>query len=74
VEVAAAAPVVLESGAVLTREDGAPVFPLAPGQEARGIAILAGGAAAHRQAVAAVIAARSGARSISAERARQGAA
>jgi myo-inositol-1(or 4)-monophosphatase len=74
VELAAAAPVVLESGAVLTREDGAPVFPLARGEEARGIAILAGGAAAHRHAVAAVIVARSGAESLSVDRAREGAA
>jgi myo-inositol-1(or 4)-monophosphatase len=57
-DIAGAAPVLLEAGGVLTTADGTPVFPATAPQLAGGpIALLAGNAASHVEAMEDVVAA-----------------
>ena len=57
-DVAGAAPIVLEAGAVLTRADGSPVFPASASEVAGGpLPILGGNRVSHRQALADLVSA-----------------
>jgi len=52
-DIAGAAPILTEAGAVLTAEDGAPLFPIDPNEyDGRPIALLAGDPAGHRLGLA----------------------